>query len=190
MKTNVLGITSFVISIFLFGYSNFNLKEAKNLRSESDQNSNIHADNISLAEPFQITYDNAFVERGDGYKIPDSLAKERILNYIEHIITVRDTLKNIEAMKDDIDYLVYGQSVAIDEFKEIISAANDENNNLYVMSGINDSLNETDAIFALETINDSVQGIPVITWDYYDFTRPCPQICPELEWLQPYIGKN
>ena len=136
----------------------------------------------------QQNSDNSNVQPNPStFRISTDTAMTRIKRYADFSNNVSSILKTNGTYSDSTKYLVYGQKVEIDELKSILSDATDQNNDLFIMLGINNETKETDIVFSLRCDTIQCSDMPILPyWEYFDFTRPCPQICPEWfdEWLE------
>jgi hypothetical protein len=122
-----------------------------------------------------------FVEDSSGntlaYRMRDTCAMNAIRGYKDSI----DLVKNLLQSQDSANYtnvdetLIYGIGIDMREIKRIINASRfSSNDSLYVMMGIMPS-GGTGMIFALESQEQATSNKE---WQYFDFTRPCPNSCP------------
>lgn len=164
-----------IISIFLFFFCLllvcFSCQDKSTNPKKNLQEANINMVNNNTSA-FQISADTAMT---------------RIKKYAEFSDNVSSIIKTNGSYSDSTKFLVYGQKVQIDELKSILSAASDQNNELYIMLGIDNATKETDIVFSLQCDTIQCSDMPILPyWEYFDFTRPCPQYCPE--WFSNWKG--
>ncbi len=119
---------------------------------------------------------------GESYEIDSADAMQYIAGYQEYINGVKKVLdvKAPHLYPNKDQNLIYGVGTTICELKNIIASAQvQDNSEIWIMMGLmsNDS---TEMIFALEGENRKGEK----EWQYFDFTRPCPNSCPD------WIGVN
>jgi len=113
------------------------------------------------------------------YRIDSVDAIQYINNYQEYINSVNDTLSNNYAAQfpDSRKKLVYGARVDLQELRQVLFDANRsnlDNDTLYLMLGtMGNEADSTGLVFSLQSGTDG-------SWQFYDFTMPCPNACPNL----------
>lgn len=165
MNSKVVSTALLLLCIMLIGFSCSERGNGKINDGSVSHNSNNHTSTKVDVSNFQIS--------------PDT-AKQRIERYAEFSNNMTDFLEAAGVSSDSTKYFVYGQKVQIDELKSILESATDQHNDLYIMLGIDNVTQETDIIFSLRCDTVQCNFEPVLPfWEYFDFTRPCPQYCPE-----------
>ncbi len=107
------------------------------------------------------------------FQIDSSCAVGFISAYQNYIDNVQDSLEN----NFNADYpdsgkkLIYGARVARSELIEILSSTS-SGDEVYIMLGIIPPNDSTEIIFSIQS-----KG----RWQFYDFTLPCPNACPEYQ---------
>ncbi len=119
---------------------------------------------------------------GESYEIDSADAMQYITDYHNYINGVKKVLdvKAPHLYPNKDKNLIYGVGTTICELKNIIATAQaQDNSEIWIMMGLmsNDS---TEMIFALEGQDEN----GVEEWQFFDFTRPCPNSCPS------WIGTN
>lgn len=116
------------------------------------------------------------------FEIPKKEATACILKYVGYIDMVQKSISENDSIKfpNSSTKLNYGAQVRLVELREVLRNANPADE-LWIMQAIMPDGN-TELIFSLKstslkTTNEDTDG----PWSFYDFTRPCPAACPELD---------
>jgi hypothetical protein len=112
-------------------------------------------------------------------EIESDSAVNYINDYNAYINNIKSTLNNTAPTTySNVDStLIYGVGTTIGELRQIIdNSLLDDDSELWIMLGMKTD-NTTEMYFGLDGTNRNTH---VEEWQFYDFTKPCPNSCPNL----------
>jgi len=107
------------------------------------------------------------------YRISADSATTRILNYSSFVDSLKDSLST-----ENADKLVYGAAIHFTELYEAMSQQRGNSpDSIYFLLATDPKTKSADLILAYNP--NPTSNMPHLEdWVYFDFTRPCPQYCP------------